>query len=104
MNQNPRRAGGNRKPRVTLASIERILIHMSAQLDHLKASVASLKTVDESAAALLAGLSQQILAAKDDPVAIEAIAADIDADQAALAAAVAANTPAAPVAPAPPAA
>jgi len=88
--------------RVTLASIERILIHMSAQLDRLTASVAALKTVDASAAAMIAGLAQQIRDAGTDPVALAALADDIDADKAALAAAVAANTPAAvtpPVAP-----
>ena len=74
---------------------------MSAQLDRLTASVASLKTVDESAAALLAGLAQQLRDAATDPTAINALADDIDADQAKLAAAVAANTPATAPAPAP---
>lgn len=83
------------KHRVTLASIERILIHMSAQLERLTASVAQLKTVDESAAALLSNIAQQLRDAATDPAAINKLADDIDANNAALSAAVAANTPAA---------
>lgn len=73
---------------------------MSAQLDRLTASVAGLKTVDESAAALLSNIAQQLRDAATDPAAINKLADDIDADNAALAAAITANTPAAAAAPA----
>ena len=83
----------------TLGSIERKLVIMSQELDHLTKSVADLKTVAQSAEALLSGLSAQLrdaLAKPDPSAAISAIADDIDADKAELAAAVAANTAAAP--------
>lgn len=65
---------------------------MSAQLDALKAEVEETKTVAASAVTLLNGLSQQILDLKNDPAALEQLAADLDASNAALAAAVEANT------------
>ena len=69
---------------------------MSAELDTLTTEVAESKTVMESAAVLLSGLSAQIVALKDDPVKLAALAAELDANSNALAAAVAANTPAEP--------
>jgi hypothetical protein len=68
---------------------------MSAQLDALTQEVSEIKTVSASAVTLIEGLSAQIVALKDDPVALAALAADLDATASALAAAVAANTPAA---------
>jgi peptidoglycan hydrolase CwlO-like protein len=70
---------------------------MSAQLDTLKSEVTENTAVIASAVALIEGLSAQILALKDDPVALAALAAELDTSSNALAAAVAANTPAAPV-------
>lgn len=69
---------------------------MSAQLEALKVDVAEVKSVAESAVTLINGLAAQILELKDDPVALEALSVELDATSAALAAAVAANTPAAP--------
>lgn len=76
--------------------IERILI-MSAELDRLTASVANVKTVAESAITLINGLAQQIRDNAGDPAALAKLADDLDADDAELAAAVSANTPAPPV-------
>jgi len=83
-----------------LASIESKLLSilqgvnaMSAELDTLTTEVAEIKTVAASAVALIEGLSTQILALKNDPVALTALAAELDASSNALAAAVTANTP-----------
>jgi len=69
----------------------------------LAEKVAAVKTVDDSAVALLGGLSQQIrdlvAAGTISPTDLTALADQLDADNAALAAAVTANTPAAPPAP-----
>lgn len=69
---------------------------MSKELDDLRAEVERDRTVDESAITLLNGLSAQIAAQKDDPVALAKLAEDLKGQSDALAAAVAANTPAAP--------
>ena len=66
---------------------------MSAELDALSAAVAAEDTVIDSAITLLQGLSAQITALKTDPVALQALADDVTAKAAALAAAVTANTP-----------
>jgi len=63
-------------------------------LDELKAKVDAEGTVEQSAITLLQGLSAQLTAAKNDPAQIQAIADEIDANSASLAAAVSANTPA----------
>lgn len=85
------------------ASIERALAvlitkgnAMSAQLDTLTNEVAETKTVVQSAVTLIEGLAQQIRDLKDDPAALEALAAELDSTTNALAAAVTANTPAEP--------
>ena len=70
-------------------------IAMSAEFDALQAEVAKNAEVDQSAIVLLQGLSAQILALKDDPVALAAMAANLSASSQALADAVVANTPAA---------
>lgn len=83
-----------------MAAVERILMlilskgnAMSAQLDKLTTEVSETKTVVASAVTLIEGLAQQIRDLKDDPVALEALATELDATTNALAAAVAANTP-----------
>ena len=68
---------------------------MSQQIQDLQAAVAAEDTVIASAITLLNGLSAQIIALKDDPAALAALAADVNTQAQALAAAVAANTPAA---------
>ena len=72
--------------------IERINV-MSAALDRLTQEVAETKTAVESAITLIDGLADQIRDLKDDPAALEALADELDAQQAAIAAAVTANTP-----------
>lgn len=67
--------------------------HMSQQLDALRAEVERVKTVDQSVLLLIQGLADQIRDAKDDPIAIQALADDLRAQTDSLAAAVAANTP-----------
>lgn len=66
---------------------------MSAELDTLTTEVSEMNTVVDSAVALINGLSAQIIALKDDPVKLAALAASLDAKAAELAGAVAANTP-----------
>lgn len=68
---------------------------MSQALERLTTEVAEMKTVNESAIALLGNLSQQIRDLKDEPAALEQLANDLDAQANALAAAVSENTPAA---------
>jgi len=70
-------------------------IKMTADFDALQAEVAKNSEVDQSAIVLLQGLSAQIMALKDDPVALAAMAANLAASSQALADAVVANTPAA---------
>ncbi len=67
---------------------------MSAELDRLKASVAALTTSEKSLVALVKGLAQLIRDNATDPAALNAIADEIDADNAEIAAAVTENTPA----------
>lgn len=64
-------------------------------LTRLTAAVEKEKTVDESAATLLAQLSGLLKAHANDPAAINALADQLDVQSDALAAAVTANTPAA---------
>jgi uncharacterized protein (UPF0264 family) len=71
-------------------------VAMSAELDALTASVAKIKSADDSIIALVKGLADQLRANANDPAAINALAAELDAESAAVADAVAANTPAAP--------
>lgn len=65
-----------------------------SSLDSLKAAVAKNTTVVESAVTLLGGIAERLAGAKDDPAAVEALAAEINSEADRLAAAVAMNTPA----------
>jgi septal ring factor EnvC (AmiA/AmiB activator) len=69
-------------------------VSMSAALDRLTTEVSETATVVDSAIALISGLADQIRALQTDPAALAALADALDAKQAELAAAVAANTPA----------
>lgn len=75
---------------------------MSAEMDALRASVTSQKTVVDGVVTMLSDLSARLkeAIANDDPAAIQAIVADVDANTKALGDAVMANTPA-PADPAP---
>lgn len=66
---------------------------MSAELENLTNEVAETSTVVDSAITLIEGLAAQIRDLSDDPTALIALAADLDAKTNALAAAVSANTP-----------
>lgn len=65
---------------------------MSAELDHLKLEVAESRTVIDGAVTLITGLAEQIRDLKDDPVALEALAQELDDQQSTLAKAVQAGT------------
>lgn len=67
-----------------------------AQIDDLEAELARNTSVDESVLALITNLLAQIEAAKTDPARIQAVIDKFRANDDSLAAAVAANTPAAP--------
>jgi len=68
---------------------------MSIELDRLTAEVADTATVIDSAITLIQGLRDALVAAGTDPVALNALADSLDSQQAALAAAIVAGTPAA---------
>lgn len=74
-----------------------------AKLSDLQAKVVAEETVIGSAVTLIGGLSQQLkdALAQNDPTAIQNLIDELDAGQQQLAAAVAANTPAAPAPSAP---
>jgi hypothetical protein len=71
---------------------------MNDQLTALQTEVANNTTVEQSAITLINGLAAQITAAGTDPVALGNLVTTLQANDAALAAAVAANTVAAPAA------
>lgn len=64
-------------------------------LKRMTAAVEAGKTVDESATTLLGQLAQLVRDTAGDPAAVNALADQLEAQQASLAAAVVANTPAA---------
>jgi outer membrane murein-binding lipoprotein Lpp len=66
---------------------------MTPELQRLQTEVSEMKTVNQSAIALIGGLADQIRALKDDPAALASLADELDASTNALAAAVQANTP-----------
>jgi len=68
---------------------------MSAALDNLTAKVAANTTVVESAITLIGGLADQLRAAANDPAAVNALADQLDTEDAKLANAITTNTPAA---------
>jgi hypothetical protein len=75
--------------------ILQMLGKIMAALDDLQAAVAAEDTVIDSAVTLIQGIPALIAAAGTDPAKLQALTADITAKSQALAAAVAANTPAA---------
>lgn len=76
--------------------IEQKETNLMSAVDDLQASVTAEDTVIDSAITLIKGLADALAAAGTDPAKLAALKADIDAKAGALAAAVAANTPAAP--------
>jgi chromosome segregation ATPase len=85
--------GRLRSLQASVDAITRREIAMSAELDTLTAAVANATTVEESAITLLNGLSAQIVALKNDPVALQALADSVNSEATKLADAVTANTP-----------
>lgn len=76
-------------------------IKMSAELDALTAEVARDTAIESSAVKLINGIASQIQANASDPGKLNTLAASLKSSSDDLAAAVAANTPAAPPAPSP---
>ncbi len=79
-----------------LAAIDVLEINMSKELDTLTAAVKRSTDATESGIKLLQGLSALLIAAKDDPAKIVALANEVNAEADAMTAAVLDNTPAAP--------
>lgn len=79
-----------------LREISKEVKQMANALSDLQAAVAAEDTVIASALTLINGFAAQLAAAGTDPAALAALTTDINAKATALAAAVAANTPAAP--------
>ena len=92
--------GGDQLDRIEqrLARVEQLLRKNMAAIDDLVADVTAENTVIDSAMALIQGLKASLDAAGADPAKLAQLKTDIEAKSAALAAAVAANTPAASVA------
>ena len=66
---------------------------MTIELDNLTEEVTEIETQADSIIALCNGLAEQLAAAKEDPVAIQALADSLKVKAQAIADAVAANTP-----------
>lgn len=81
-----------------LSHIEELMANTDQVIAALVAKVTEHGTVIESAVTLITGLSAALEAAKDDPAQLQAVIDQVNTQSAALAAAVAANTPAAPAA------
>jgi len=86
-----------RRIRKLLERIENKENEMSAELDALTLEVADTNTIMQSAIVLIQGLAAQLQAIANDPAAILQLAADLDAQSDALAAAVAAPPPTTPI-------
>jgi predicted nucleic acid-binding Zn-ribbon protein len=69
---------------------------MSKELDALTTQVKQNTDLEQSAVTLIKGLADQIAAAKDDPVRIDALTQELKTKADALAQAITANTPPAP--------
>jgi hypothetical protein len=80
---------------VAVNAVLKLEVAMSAELDNLTDEVTRNAEVDQSAITLIKGIAQMLIEAKDDPVKIAALSASLKASADDLAAAVAANTPAA---------
>lgn len=83
---------------VIIAMLDDVLrkeIQMSAAMDALSAQVKANVDAEASAMVLINGLVDQIIANKEDPVALQKMADDLKASATSLSANVVANTPAA---------
>jgi uncharacterized coiled-coil protein SlyX len=78
--------------RALLKILIRKVEYMSAELDRLTASVAKIKTQDDSIIALVNGLAQQIRDNAGNPAALNALADSLDAEAQKVADSVTANT------------
>lgn len=94
----PRLAEAIARVEAALAVVINQGIIMTQQMDDLEVEVSNNTTVEQSAVTLLNGLAATVLSLKNDPVKLQAFVDSLKASSTDLAAAVAANTPAAPVA------
>jgi transcription initiation factor TFIIIB Brf1 subunit/transcription initiation factor TFIIB len=78
---------------LTLENIETRITDMSSTLDDLKAQVEVNAEVEASAIQLIQNIADKLAAAGTDPVALAALTDELKNSSAALAAAIAANTP-----------
>jgi len=79
--------------KILLHDIKGLGEHMAEELERLQQEVAETKTVIDSAIVLLGQLADLIRQNATSPAALNALADDLDAKQAQLAAAITANTP-----------
>jgi TolA-binding protein len=77
-----------------LEKLDRLEVTLSQAVETLRAEIAENRTISQSAVTLIKGLAQQIRDNAEDPEALRALAAELDTQNADLAAAVAENTPA----------
>lgn len=88
-----------REVRTDLAALKSVVLKglqaMTEELTRMTESVRSATTVMKGAETLLGSISQQLRDLKDQPEAILALAAELDAEKAALSKAITDNTPAA---------
>lgn len=83
-----------------LRLLNKELMNMSTEMDNLTAQVHANSDLLDSAVTLINGIANRITAAGVDPVALDALTTELKAKDEALAASVAANTPASPATPA----
>lgn len=82
-----------------LGAILKGIKDMATDLTELQGAVEENTSIDQSAITLIEGLADQIESLQTDPAALAALASQLRASSVAMAAAVAANTPAAPADP-----
>jgi len=85
----------DRRTRLAVNALSNLETTMATAIDHLRAAVTAQTTVTQGVVTLLQDLNARLRAAIDDEddEAIEAIAAELEANTASLASAVVANTP-----------
>lgn len=80
-----------------IVTLARKVSQMTTSLDDLREQVHAPTSAEQSAVALITGLAEKMTASKDDPAAIESLAAELKQGTSNLASAITANTPDSPV-------